>query len=268
LKPDINTDENAKTFGPLPEGGIDIVEKEAKSMVNTLVLGPGMYRTFAYLPILKSIKEKNIPIHIIGGYGLASIIATYYAFGYEPDLIEWKLYTNLIRSSKPYPFTNDWKDTLIKILEKDFGGKRIEESKLSLFIPEKVGNKFEYATRGRILPRLKLNIEMNMPNGLSSLMARDICELKNGPRTIQASRIVCLNVLDLNLKWKNANDYIMGVFNRSSSLLAQSMRKNQIDINLKGIELDNLSIQPDILSRSKEQSDAIIEKVQLTVGEK
>lgn len=258
----IEKDSAGKTVGPVPTTPYNNqLSGVTKSGVHTLLLGPGIYRTFAYLPLLKKIKSENVPIHVIGGYGLASVIATYYAFGFEPDLIEWKLFTNLIKKSKPYPFDKSWIETVFKLIEKDFQNKKIEDSKISLFIPAYKDKKISFATRGQLVPLLKNNLLINNAAGLNKLMSKNPCENKGVSRIIRSSRIICMNVLDYNLKWLSAKDYILGIYNKASSLMENDSSESKININLKNLELDNLSKQPEILSRSKEQSDEIIQKI-------
>ena len=260
--PIIEKSTSTKTVGPEPIATFtDNDSNKNESSVNALLLGPGMYRSFAYLPLLKKLKAEKIPIHIIGGYGFSSIVAAYYAFGYEPDLIEWKIFTKLIKESKPYPYSKKWIRAIEQLLEKDFKNKNIEDSKISLFVPEFKNNKVSFATRGNLVEKLKKNFTLGESKSFNKLITTNPCENKGVSRIIQTSKIICLNVLDSSLKWLSAKDYILGIYNKASSLMDTDPSENKININLKNMELDNLSKQPEILSRSKGQSAEIIQKI-------
>lgn len=253
---------SAKMVGPEPISNFTNNDNDKnESSINTLLLGPGIYRSFAYLPLLKKLKAEKVPLHIIGGYGLSSVIAAYYAFGYEPDIIEWKIFTKLIKESKPYPYSKKWIESLEQLLEKDFKNKNIEDSKISLFVPEYKNNEVSFATRGNLIKRLKNNFTLGESRSLNRLITTNPCTNKGISRIIQASKIICLNVLDSSLKWLSAKDYILGIYNKASSLMESDPSENKININLKNMELDNLSKQPEILSRSKGQSAEIINKI-------
>lgn len=57
----------------------------------SLVLGPGLARTFAHIGILKELKAANIPLHSVVGMGWASIVAAEYVDQKSVHGLEWKV---------------------------------------------------------------------------------------------------------------------------------------------------------------------------------
>lgn len=256
--PIIDKDGVSKTIGPEPKNNFFVQKNDEVTQINTLVLSPGIYRSFAFLPILKDLKSEKIPVHYIGGFGLSSLIATYYAFGYKPDHIEWKLFKNFYGGSKNYPFDKKWLKSVLKMLEKDFAGKRIEDAKISLFIPTVRNGRISYASRGDLLKEIKINLMANQQGALNVLIGRDVCELKGGQEPLRSSKIICLNVLDSQLRWNEAKDFVMGIYNKASFLVGRNNELNKVDIDMTGIELDNISVKSEVLTRARGQSSEII----------
>jgi len=73
-----------------------------------LVLSGGGAKGFAYIGLLKVIREAGLPIDYIGGSSIGSIIGALYALGYHPDSI-----TAMIR-------TQNWNDLLKDIPDRKF----------------------------------------------------------------------------------------------------------------------------------------------------
>ena len=52
-----------------------------------LVLGGGAARGYAHIGVLKVLEEENIPVDLIAGTSMGSMIGAYYAGGYDlPEL--------------------------------------------------------------------------------------------------------------------------------------------------------------------------------------
>lgn len=86
-----------------------------------LVLSGGGAKGFAYIGLLRVIREAGLPVDYIGGSSIGSIIGALYAVGYHPDTI-----AKLIRSQKWDPLMKDEMDRkYVAFEEKGIGEKTL-----------------------------------------------------------------------------------------------------------------------------------------------
>jgi NTE family protein len=65
---------------------------EAKENKVALILGPGGYKSFAHLGVLKEFKKANIPIHKVVGIEWGALVGALYAQKGQVHELEWKLF--------------------------------------------------------------------------------------------------------------------------------------------------------------------------------
>lgn len=233
-KPVPKIEETQATFvGPAPLGKELLFSKSSKETKkpSALILGAGVYRTLSHITLLKELRLKGEEPVVIIGHGLASIIAAYYAFGYEPDYIEWKFFKFLNELDNDQPYTKEWLQAAqIKLLD-EFKNKRIEEGKLTLIIPVKdlENGKVMYKKRGSLLPYLKANIDLN---GYLSKRFRpaftDSFVDKKTLTKIGIRRVLGVDLLTKGLSWKLGSGLLNGVFEKGATVTLNSEEKLDI----------------------------------------
>jgi NTE family protein len=57
-----------------------------------VVLGPGGYKTFAHIGVLKALQRGNVPVHAVVGIEWGSLVGALYAQRAQVHEVEWKLY--------------------------------------------------------------------------------------------------------------------------------------------------------------------------------
>ena len=105
----------------------------------TLVLGPGMARSFAFAGAIRALSEAKIPIGIIVGTELGGLIAALYALDGSVNRFEWRLlkFPSELFDHHPTPFpslfgTRDNGTKIEGALAKIFGHRDLKDSKIPL----------------------------------------------------------------------------------------------------------------------------------------
>jgi predicted acylesterase/phospholipase RssA/CRP-like cAMP-binding protein len=103
-----------------------------------LVLSGGGARGFAHIGVIRALREAGIPIDIIGGASMGSVIASAYALGWDNEKILEEVRENFV-INKPFddytfPIISLFKcRTLDKIIKKAFGNVNIEDLWINYF---------------------------------------------------------------------------------------------------------------------------------------
>jgi hypothetical protein len=232
------------------------------SVVKSLIFGPGMYRTVAYIPLLKEFKNKGFKLPIVGGHGMASIIAAAFAFGEDPDLIEWKFHKFFNAAKDEEIYTEKWFDILDKKLLAQFKGKRIEQAQLKLFVPvfDNKKNRIKYLTRGDLYLALSANINLAQNKNLYGPAFK--WEIFNIPlmKKLGADKIIGVDVLDEGFTLKSSDGFLYGTFSKAVGKSSKESihLDHYLSFQLENMTIDTPSDATEILSLAREQSPGII----------
>ncbi len=265
--PDLKKGQGAKKYGPPVTTLFGARKKKSKRIpIVSLTLGPGVYRTMAFIPILKAIEENKIKIHFIGGHGLSAVIAAYYAFGFKPDLIEWKFHKLLTARGTLSPYSKEWRRELNRMIKKEFRKKRIEQANLNLFVPvyNSAKTRVEYLTRGNLSTSLMANLRLGgeKKKQYRAAFSREVFG-SHRMKNFGADLSIGLDVLGEELKWKKGDGFIVGTFARAvgKSKLESSKLSLYKKIELEGLELDSPEILSEIFQVGRKSSQKISESI-------
>ena len=103
-----------------------------RGTANTLVLGAGGARGFAHLGVVRALREANVPIDLIGGCSMGSIVGAAVAMEWDDAEIEHRLRTAFVKANPvndyTLPFLSLVKGAKVaRLLAQNFGGLRIED---------------------------------------------------------------------------------------------------------------------------------------------
>jgi len=103
-----------------------------RGAANTLVLSAGGARGFAHLGVIRALREAHVPIDLIGGCSMGSIVGAAVALEWDDSEIKERLRDAFVNTNPvndyTFPFLSLIKGRKVaRLLEQNFGGVRIEE---------------------------------------------------------------------------------------------------------------------------------------------
>ncbi len=238
-----------KPIGPSPQGPDDV-----KQNVWALVLSPGLNRVICHAVAVRALYEKGIRFNIITGSGMASIVAAYLALGTTPEIIEWRFHKFFQKSEGMKPFSKNWIERVEKDLLKDFEGKKIQNTKITLLIPvyNEMERKVNYLRRGDLHKSLLENLRLGskVPNKVNSVITYDRVD---SSRLIKlgAQKIVEIDALGKRVKFEGSADYLFGIYGRLSSM-SKEKKENHflVELPIENFSLDSIKDLPEYLRTS------------------
>lgn len=98
----------------------------------TLVLSAGGARGFAHLGVVRALREAHVPIDLIGGCSMGSIVGAAVALEWDDAEIKERLRHSFVKSNPVNDYTLPFLSLIkgrkvARLLEQNFGGLRIEE---------------------------------------------------------------------------------------------------------------------------------------------
>jgi NTE family protein len=116
-------------------GNADDIARLARFLrgaANTLVLSAGGARGFAHLGVVRALREAHVPIDLIGGCSMGSIVGAAVALDWDDAEIKERLRNAFVNNNPvndyTLPFVSLIKGRKVaRLLEQNFGGLRIEE---------------------------------------------------------------------------------------------------------------------------------------------
>lgn len=215
--PEIKNTEN-RDIGPAPTGD-DLQNAKAQKNLPVLAVnfGPGLYRTFVYPRILKSFEDNGIKIKMLTGMGFGAVIATYYALGYTPEKIQWKIFKFLKKAKSKRVLSTSWMSSFKEEFIHPLKGLRLENTKRKLILPlyDKKKGKLIYFSRGSLPRILKGNLYFSGRKGVRYTTAFEwsyfnkTALVKGG-----ADHVFNLNVLDDSLDFIQGSGLLVGIFSK------------------------------------------------------
>jgi len=123
-----------KDYSPIRVVGLDTASKKPSVV---LVLSGGSARGFAHAGVLSVLRDYHIPIDLIIGVSMGSIMGGYYAYGYTPKQLlvkmkAFKLSSIINITSRGRGILNGDKE--FAIFKRDVGNAKIEDLKIPLVI--------------------------------------------------------------------------------------------------------------------------------------
>jgi NTE family protein len=98
----------------------------------TLVLSAGGARGFAHLGVIRALREAHVPIDLVGGCGMGSIVGAAVALEWDDAEIKERLRHSFVNTNPVNDYTLPFLSLIkgrkvARLLEQNFGGVRIEE---------------------------------------------------------------------------------------------------------------------------------------------
>jgi NTE family protein len=103
-----------------------------RGAANTLVLSAGGARGFAHLGVVRALREAHVPIDLIGGCSMGSIVGAAVALEWDDAEIKERLRNAFVNTNPVNDYTLPFLSLIkgrkvARLLEQNFGGLRIEE---------------------------------------------------------------------------------------------------------------------------------------------
>lgn len=250
------------SLGPISDSDFDnLTHQDLKKRLEpiALVLGPGLYRTIAHIPLLTELDRIGRTPNLVLGHGLAAIVAAYYSLGYTPAFIEWKFFKLFKDLSKEEVFEDSWYESISKILLKELKSKRIEDGKLTLVIPvwnEKT-RKVIYLKRGDLVSALigNLNYAGRLDTKYQPAFTHEILD-KKILKKMGINKLILADLLLSGISWRQGSGLLTGLYKKAAYRISQlEMSKNEIiEFDLKEFKMDDIGEVANIVYESKRQS--------------
>lgn len=221
-KPELEKKASQGIYGPVRGDQMDDFEYATKQTkltpVTGLYLGPGLMKASLHVNVLKALEYHGIQVHIISGMGLAAALATMYAFGLTPDLIEWRVFrfTNAVEGLKP--LSEKWKSHLEEILLEDLTQKRIEQANIALALPlyDQKRSEVVLVTRGTVEQLIRKQFEFSPGTAtgryLSPMLGR--VEMASLLRGQGADLKFAVEAMGEKLSFESGDSFLAGIYGR------------------------------------------------------
>ena len=243
-------------YGPVSRDNEQDKVIEKAELPMALLLGPGGYRTLSYLSLLKELHLRGETPHVLIGHGLGAVMAAYYAFGYKPDYIEWKIFKFTKKAENIEIYSDDWLELVEEELIDDLIGKKIEQGKLTLVIPvyDKKLGKVVYLKRGKLNDFLMVNIDLlnKRTSPYSTAFHTEVIN-KKILNDLGVGRIMIIDLLKNGINWKKGRGLLNGYFQKSAQLIDELKIENKIimEYPLGKYPIDDLEDSAGLLYKSK-----------------
>lgn|GEM_PF-5153787 len=221
-RPELERKAGEGIYGPVPGEKVDDFEYATKATklipVTGLYLGPGLMRSSLHVNVLKALKYHGIQVHVISGMGLGAALATMFAFGLTPDLIEWRIFrfTNAVEGLRP--LSKRWKESLDQILLEGLAEKKIEQANITLAIPlfDTKTSEVILVTRGNVRTLIEKQFEFSATSASTKYLSpmlgnNNIQNLLQG-QGVDLSFVI--NSIGEKLRFDEANNYLAGIYGR------------------------------------------------------
>lgn len=230
-------------FGPAVEG-FEENGSQVSQPVIALALGPGLYKAFLHINVLKALEIHSITPNVLTGSGLGAVIASLYAFSLTPDLIEWRVFNFLSQVRGEKVHSEKWIEKIDEILLKDYMDVNIEDADkvLRLAVFNVSTGRVEMKLRGSLRELVRAQFISN-PKGqeiyaapyFRSIFHQD--DLKEGG----VDFTIAIDALGPSFKLKNKDDYWAGVWGRTVGLSSRERSSIEAVLTLpsRGLAVDD-----------------------------
>lgn len=235
-----------------------------------LILGPGLYRSFATIGLLKAFAKKNIKISIISGQEMSAIVALYYARDLSVSSFEWQLY-KLARSGEfgLAPYSEKWREKTLNKLLDEFKKTQFEDLKLPSFLSlyNKKTNLIEHFAKGQVYGPLLRIFDLSNEGIQGSSVAKLVFPT-NFMRKMGADLVLVVDVLGKNVKFKKINEEISSFYEKAVNKITAEKKdlEHYFLLNLSQAELDSPKIEESV-RYCEEKGLELADKIQVLVND-
>lgn len=152
--------ESSDDYGPSSGDSAQIAEAGEQKIINSLTVYSTLYSSLGMVDLLAQAEKKKILFSLIAANGFASLISVLYAKEKSSNYLEWKLFDLLKRLKSKTPFTNDWEETIRAFLKKEFGEMQLQQLKVLVLIPEKVGHEIRLSSTGSVVEKVMASLSL------------------------------------------------------------------------------------------------------------
>lgn len=234
---------STKEFGPAPDG-VEIIGAQSSLPVVALSMGPGLYRGFLHINVLKALERHEITPNVLTGSGMGAVIASLYAFSLTPDLIEWRVFNFLSQVKDEKVLSQAWLEKVDQILLKDYLKANIEDADkvLRLAVLNTKTNKVEMKVRGSLRELIRAQFSA-APSGDQKFIAPHLRSIfhQSYLREGGVDFIIAIDALGPSFKLKKRDDYWSGIWGRTVGLSKKEREGIEAALTLpsRGLALDN-----------------------------
>ncbi len=136
-------------------------KKNKKSHIN-LHLGPGLYNTFSYVGLFKSLEKNRLKVKSLSGVEFGGLIAALYAKLKKSSLVEWELFKllqHMDQDTKVY--STAWKKEITDFINTNFSRIDFNQLDIELSIPIWKDSGYEWIRDGNVAQVLLASLGLN-----------------------------------------------------------------------------------------------------------
>ena len=196
-----------------------------------LYIGPGMFKVFSAIEILRMLEDQSIKVNLIAGMEMGLVLASLYAKYGNSNKVEWVIYNYLKKNENKSPQkinSNKWLKKFDQSVGIEFSEENIEGKNITLMAPRPDSDgKIKLVKRGPLYPIISSSIDIN--NELFILKNMDSVFLINQMKTGGADIVLALDFLDNADVSSDANDDIEEFYHKAKRLV-EIEKKNNLEI--------------------------------------
>ncbi len=220
--PDVNPTNKVGEFGPGNDSAAAVTNAENRQKVVGVFFGPGLYQTIESLTVLECFERLDLPVHVVSGVGMSSLIALLYAQGMSLQNIEWQIFKSL-RENKYKPYSEKWLEQWRHFFAKNIDLKKIKLSNRTALIPSLIGDNIALTNRFHIKDVFEINFNLRSRN---FHLKKNLISLQLDKGNL-VDKLIYVNFLRPSNFQSRENEYLKGLFLKSYSLF-QKAEKNGI----------------------------------------
>lgn len=245
---------STKEFGPAPDG-VELMGEQSNLPVVALSMGPGLYRSFLHINVLKSLDRYGIKPNVLTGSGMGAVIASLYAFSLTPDLIEWRVFNFISEVKDENILSEAWLEKVDQVLLKDYLEVNIEDADkvLRLAVLNTKTNQVEMKVRGSLRELIRAQFKASSA-GNPTYIAPHLRSIFHQTylREGGVDFIIAIDALGPSFKLKKRDDYWSGIWGRTVGLSKKEREGIEAALTLpsRGLALDNAQAVSKYLEKS------------------
>lgn len=201
----------------------EINQAIARKLRVGLSLGPGLYRTLNYVALLKFLERQSLTPQLITGTGFGAIVASMYAHGMTPEMIEWNFYRYFREKGNHRPYEEEWYEDIDRLLMEKLKTKMIQDApkKLYLTLYNSQTKKTYYFDKGNTRELLMKNLQLShhKKNKSSSVYSAAFENEVFNPKLMSrlgADFTIGADVMGNKFDFEDSSEFLVGIYGKAA----------------------------------------------------
>lgn len=266
----IRDSESFSEYGPSPqsdfagkpfpdETSADEKEKGERSPLVALDLYPALYNSLGYVSTFAALEKNGIDVNIVSASGFSSVIAALYAKHGSAGMVEWKSFELYQLLGDKQPFQEEWRRTLRRFLEKEFGKKKLSQLKKLMVVPRREGENTALETNRETVEAIMESVNLS---GNASVLVQGNFDYLPALKNFGADVVRRISFLPSKILLKHPDGFVFGVYSKLAGR-ALSPEESKVEFvfgQAVAGEIDSFNNLSDIINQTREENETFAKK--------